>query len=531
MFFQNRYVEGTPARAQTVRTQPSGAMAPPPRASPSVRTYRDPAPLPSRHVGNGAAVRQPSTEEYFPIWETGSETGDAAGHGTSPLDKVPPAPSRVTGRRDSVDSIPEMAPPPPPDKQGSKDSDMMVQGELDPEATYDHPSKSYPGSAGGGAQYVNMDVTDSPVHVGPSELYQVPPPRAHQRVTDQDDGLYKVPPTRYTQYQNHGVRGANATSSVAGVMEDWYQVPPPAKHAPVRQSQDMFYDVPPSRPEQVPHARPTREPSQRNSNSSNESKSSQKGGGSDSAYGSEDLYDHPPAHRAPDPPVAQVTRQLRTTELRTTTAAASVISTAGDVYDVPPPRKNHSEDNLMDRVPPPPKPKSSPPMSPDEQGPYLNLPPNSKAYPQPVRQTAAPPKRTTVTMDDMYDFPTSLGSKDKAMLSLSPPPPPAHACSVASTQHGYVNAPPGIMPAASPPSSSHVDSVYMPMDLVSTQVPAPAPDPMEELYLPMGQRGAAGRGSSGSAIYTDMSGGGGRSYSAAPGSHPPRLQRLNAAGE
>ena len=468
-------------------------------------------------MGNGSAapVRQVSVEEYFPIWD--SETGEnksspsVKGKGTSPLDKVPPAPSR-TIRTNSVDSIPDMDAPPPPVKQGStpiNTGSMAIQGEYDPDQTYDHPSKSY-----NPAQYVNMDTMDSPPRGGAGELYQVPPPRAHQRMNF-DDGVYKVPPTRYTMQSQCGIRGANANSSVT---DTWYQVPPPAKGTPVRQSHDMFYDVPPSRP--------TREHAQRNSNSSNESKSSQKG--SDSAYGSEDFYDHPPTQRAPEPPVSavtQVTRQLRTTEVKST--AASVIS-QGDVYDVPPPRKAHSDENILERVPPPPKPsKTEATAGQEEQGPYLNLPPNSKAHPGHAKPSisVAPPKRTTVTMDDIYDFPSNL-NKDRAMLSLSPPPP--HACS--TTQHGYVNAPPGFVVSA---KNHHTDSVYMPMDLGAHVEPSDHMIIQNDIYLPMGD---PSRTSGGSAIYADMTGGvpcpsqppPTRSYSAAPGTQPPRLQRLTS---
>ena len=486
-------------------------MTPPVRMSPSVRSARTRSPA-SRHVGNGSAtpVRQTS-EEYFPIWD--SETGESKnspssrGLGTSPLDKVPPAPSRAV-RQNSVDSIPDMDAPPPPVKQGSTPKDVM-QGEYKPDQTYDHPKSYHP------AQYVNMDTMESPPRGGAGELYQVPPPLPHQRV-GVDDGVYKVPPARYTQ---QGIRGVSNVNSSA--TDSWYQVPPPAKGTPVRQSHDMFYDVPPSRP--------TREQTQRNSNSSNESKSSQKG--SDSAYGSEDFYDHPPAQRAPDPPVvAQVTRQLRTTEIRST--AASVIS-QGDVYDVPPPRKAHSDDNILERVPPPPKTPQTPPSIAvtEEQGPYLNIPPNSKAHPgqRPLIPTAtAPPKRTTVTMDDMYDFPPSLGNKDRAMLSLSPPPP--HAC--ATTQHGYVNAPPGFVANTNTHHHHHTDSVYMAMDLGHVVEPSDHMIIQDDIYLPMGSRDS--RTSSGSAIYADMTGTtqscpapppSTRSYSAAPGTQPPRLQK------
>ena len=400
------------------------------------------------------------------------------------------------------------------------------------------------------------------------DCFQVPPPRPHPRVgiDSTDDGLYKVPPTRYTQYQSQastqGIRGANA-NSVASVAEDWYQVPPPAKNAPMRQSHDMFYDVPPSRPAEHAHTHAQ----QRHSNSSNESKGSQRGGGgagSDSAYGSEDLYDQPPAHRAPDPPgmglsgqvppsVGQITRHMRTT-----TVATSVISQAGDVYDVPPTRRFHPEDNgMLDRVPPPPKPpRNSPPMSPpEEQGPYLNIPPNSKSFQanqRPSVQGIAPPipsaKRTTVTIDDMYDFPASLGSKDKAMLSLSPPPPP-HSCHT-GTQHGYVNAPPGFVPTSGNGGSHsyHVDSVYMPMDLGSgahlniagsglgSDSSPHMTSQRDDLYLPMSsqqqQQRESTRSSGGSAIYTDMAAA--QTTTAhpmappPPGAQPlpPRLQRL-----
>ena len=488
-------------------------MTPPPRSSPSVRTVphsRSPA---SQHVGNGSAapVRQVSVEEYFPIWD--SETGESKnspavkGKGTSPLDKVPPAPSRKV-RHDSVDSIPEMDAPLPPVKQGStplKTGSVAIQGECYPDQTYDHPSKSY-----NPVQYVNMDTMDSSPRGGAGELYQVPPPRPHQRITQVDDGVYKVPPTRYTLQSQHGIRGVNVNSSAA---DSWYQVPPSAKRTPVRQSHDMFYDVPPSRP--------SREHAQRNSNSSNESKSSQKG--SDSAYSSEDFYDHPPMQRAPEPPitaqVAQVTRQLRTTEIRS--MAASVIS-QGDVYDVPPPRKAHSEENILERVPPPPKP---PKVVEEQQGPYLNLPPNSKVHPGHSKPalSVAPPKRTTVTMDDMYDFPSSLVNKDRAMLSLSPPPP--HAC--ATTQHGYVNAPPGFVANT---NNHHTDSLYMPMDIGAHGEPSDHMIIQDDIYLLMGDQS---RTSGGSAIYTDMTGSvpcpappPSRSYSAAPGTQPPRLQRL-----
>ncbi len=117
--FQNRY-DATPTRSQTVRTQPT-ALGVPARPSPSLRgvpgsggagpgrgvsaspaarasprAHRASPPAPTsapRYVGNGSAggggpipVRQPSTEEYFPIWD--SETGQGGIVGQSPLDKV-----------------------------------------------------------------------------------------------------------------------------------------------------------------------------------------------------------------------------------------------------------------------------------------------------------------------------------------------------------------------------------------------------------------------------------------------------------
>ena len=518
-------------------------------------------------------------EEYHNIWESESGAVNLDSHRRtgarvkpdSPLDLVPPAPNKIQ-RQPSVDSIPDETAPPPPVKVGSMPANHgQGQGQWshDPNETYDTPSKSYTPS-----QYVNMDTMDSPIPPG-GELYQVPPVR-HTMVGGGagDEGVYKVPPMRYPPQD--GIRGVRNTvtehhsmhtqSTVThsmvqqedwyqvppshppplhpkgtsddfykvppkGASDDFYQVPPPPKGAPIRQSHDMFYDVPPSTRPTPGAGAVNQSQSQRNSNSSSGSRDSRKG--SDSGLGSEgrdDMYDvprsqqdfmAPPSYQAPVPPGVHMdftTRGSRTLDHRTTTTQ-SVIS-QGDIYDIPPPRTAKSMDNIMDTVPPPPRPPKAVQkidLSPEEQGPYLNLPMNSKAHPQyipPRRYSNQPGQRTTVTMDDIYDFPK--GNPD--ILAMSPPPP--QAC---QTKHSYVNAPSGSVPThPRAPLLEQQESIYLPMDLSESSsdhpimpprgsldhgipprsgldhgVPPRLSETQDDLYLPM-----SAQGSRTSSIYT-----------------------------
>ncbi len=427
-------------------------------------------------------VRRPSAQEnYIPLDEcfsnpdlpkrssTEKVTSRRAGSlgGGSPLDQVPPAPKRHNSHRGSVDSIPEMPAPPPPIKTGQPP--VWTQQEIiDPLQTYDHPSKSYVNID------AEMDLDDG--------TYKVPPRRHRNSV--QDEPLYKVPPTQHLEF--------------VPKTEPYYQVPP-GHNYPVEgyYQPDAEYDVPP-----LAKYLPRREGSQRDSNSSSGSRSSQK---QDSAYGSEEFYSVPPCRRNTDSQSMEVlSDKMRTTGL------ISVLN--DDKYDVPP-RKAQSETNILDSVPPPPRPPKGgvTPTGAPLQGPYMNVPPNSKSHPQ-----TETPQRATQTVDQMYDFPTKKPS-DAAMLSMSPPPP--QPCS-SIKMHGYVNAPSKYM-------TNTTESMYMPM----------AGGDVQEMYMMM-QGGGGVRES----LYTDMSGVHGiytappsnkpinraASYSAKPGTVPPKLTRLGA---
>jgi hypothetical protein len=401
--------------------------------------------------------------------------------GGSPLDQVPPPPSLQKKHGGSRDSIPDMPAPPPPMKTGQP----LYPDHHDPNMTYDLPSK---------LSYVNIDDLDA----GDEGLYKVPPRRNVQPETPEEDGLYKVPPSRHLEF--------------VPTSDDWYQVPPSRQAENFHNynnlpptvtsfdSREFDYDVPPS-------AKPLpRNNSQRDSNSSSGSRGSQK---QDSAYGSEDTFYSVPPARVDAQSMEMLTDRMRTNTVNYRNGGGD------DTYDVPP-RKTQSETNILDSVPPPPRPPKGGPASPTgPMGPYLNIPPNSKSHQMEHRESV---------VESLYDTPPKKPS-DAAMLSMSPPPP--QPCSVAGKMPRYVNHATGSYPIP----GGQTDSMYLPMQ--------GGPVTTDDMYMPMNSRDS---------LYTDMSGIHGlytappsnrpinqtASYSAKPGTVPPKLQKITtspSAGE
>lgn len=244
-----------------------------------------------------------------------------------------------------------------------------------------------------------------------------PPPPIKGSFGEENDvfqGVYDVPPNSSAQcLYDHPPPTLEE--------DDIYKVPPP-RHTSIDNEQEM-YDIPP----------PTKSsPGTARSSSSDSQKA-------DSAYSSQCLpYDFPP-HREP---------------------------VADDVYDVPP---SHSQS--VNEVPPsrPPKPGHLQPSG-VVQEPYMNLPPNSKAFadqsnPVDIYAVVTPPAPVMAKISDLelYDFPKSsqetqdnyknLDPNDK-LLMATPPPPPSK-CGMAD--HRYINAAKGSVPP---------DDEYLPMDPV-----------------------------------------------------------------
>lgn len=488
---------------QPITSSPSHAVRSSPTMTPATSSASSVNQSDAPSTPDNASVRRGSGEGYIPLERCFSDAKKSPldrqttrrPTGGSPLDQVPPPPSKQQ-HRGSVDSIPEMPAPPPPLKTGQP----RTRPDVDPNQMYDQPTKSY----------VNIDSMDG-LDDG---TYKVPPKRNHRGSIEQES-LYKVPPSRHLEF---------VPSS-----EEWYQVPPsrggdghpppsgevqyynslPLNTSPV--DRDVEYDYPPPGSKSIPRTN-----SQRDSNSSSESRSSQK---QDSAYGSEDtFYSVPPSRRHDAHSMEVLSETMRTSTLNG--------RSLDDTYDIPP-RKAHSETNILDSMPPPPRPPKGGGSPVEPQGPYMNLPPNSKSHPhtdphpapRSVDYTNQPSQRSVdytnqpKIVDYTYDTPPKKPS-DAAMLSMSPPPPAP--CSI--KPHRYVNAPPGYVP----PGGS--ESMYLPMQ----------GGVGEEMYIPMTQ-------GTRDTLYTDMSGVHSiytappsnqpvnqAAYSAKPGTVPPKLQKLSS---
>lgn len=229
------------------------------------------------------------------------------------------------------------------------------------------------------------------------------------------DQTYDVPPSS-TQQDMYDVPPSLEQE------DDLYKVPPP--RPPVEEPQEM-YDIPP----------PTKNsPSTPRSSSSDSQKA-------DSAYSSQGLmYDIPPVR--PD----------------------------DDVYDIPP---SHPQNVSLDDVPP-----SRPPKPGHLQEPYMNLPPNSKAFTDKskldINSVVVAARAGMAKVDlELYDYPKSalhdnqenyknLEPSDKLLMSTPPPP---SMC--VPRDHRYVNAAKGTV---------EEQDDYLPMNpAIGVVDPAPKP--------------------------------------------------------
>lgn len=266
----------------------------------------------------------------------------------------------------------------------------------------------------------------------------------------QHDSVYKTPPKRDPpEYINTDDTAAAATS------DDIYNVPTAHNQS--------VYDTPQSR---VAGNSLRREPTERDSNSSNGSKHSHFGA-DDSGLGSSS---------------DNLAKQQQQQQQRDTYKASQRATTSSmqDVYDYPPPSKPSSHPiappllpegrTLLESVPPPPRLDTVIPKD-GNRAQYVNLnEPVTQAKPEP--QYDIPPS-----------FNSSLKQRDAEMLHLQPPVPSPCAAPVV-TSHQYVNAGTGVI---APTINAQLRAVVM---ISSPQVPprnAGARSVAQSSYLPMDQ--------------------------------------------
>ncbi|KAL4230894.1 GPI-anchor transamidase subunit gab1 [Mactra antiquata] len=250
----------------------------------------------------------------------------------------------------------------------------------------------------------------------PDEPAPPPPIKGASDNIDNDvfQGVYDIPPSSTTAQDLYDRPPPSLEE------DDIYKVPPPRPTS--LDNQVDMYDIPP----------PTRSsPGTTRSSSSDSQKA-------DSAYSSQGLpYDFPP-HRDP---------------------------VADDIYDIPP-----SHPSSVDEVPPtrPPKPGHLQPPS-SAQEPYMNLPPNSKAFSEQskhldINDVVMPQNMMTKVDLELYDFPKSSAHESQdnyknldpseKLLMATPPPPPSKCGMV---DHRYINAAQGTV---------QTEDEYLPMDPV-----------------------------------------------------------------
>ena len=356
-------------------------------------------------------------------------------------------------------------------------------------------SRATPGRRAGD-DYIPLDtcLSDAPTDARHTVMDKVEydrPTPSGARSVDTNDNVYKSP-----------VKRTPVMSTAPNVQSTHYQHESVYKYPPKRdgpeyvntdeQAEDEdVYKVPQAHPQTVYDSPPSghllkREPSERDSNSSNGSKHSHLCT-DDSGLGSS---------------TDNLTKQMR--DLRT----------SQEVYDYPPssatkhaPPSFVDSRKLLDSVPPPARLADAQAAAGADgnRAQYVNL--NEPSHPAPPPSAAA--------VDSQYDFPLSTSQRkrnDKAMLQMQPPVPSPHTV---VTAHQYVNAGAGVVkvtnlqtavtptPPLSSPARGVVQSSYLPMNQQSylpmnqatsqqdSYLPMQSPtSPKQDMYLPMDQNSA-----------------------------------------
>ena len=193
-----------------------------------------PTNMSQRSTPKSSVSNDDSMRDYKPLWECYSSSPAAASvrkqqlHSSSSfgsvdkraiLEQVPPAPR--SPRRDSVDSIPEESPPPPPDKLGQYP--QLSVDVPNPVEIYDNPKV-----------ILGMQQRDS------DDFYKVPPPNPVMMThgSSDDEDFYKVPPAHpedtYDIPASVPMRrsskrdsGSSSGGSHSGLHQSTYDYPPP----------------------------------------------------------------------------------------------------------------------------------------------------------------------------------------------------------------------------------------------------------------------------------------------------------------
>ena len=422
-----------PATLPRQQPQPSSLQQPiaiPPPIQPI------PTHPPPQSGGVGASSSAPKPDEYIPLESCFSDQNNS----------INPA----NADEDPLSSIPAgMAPPKPPLPVDRLSLDRVE---------YDHPSSKRTVDPNENNIYKsppsNRPLANAPVSMqSPHDsVYKVPPKREpvsvdyinQQDMSSEDDGIYNVPPSHH---------------------QSVYNTPPP----PISSARTL-----------------KREPSERDSNSSNGSKHSQLAT-DDSGLGSS---------------MDNITRGMRETGMGHMKAGSSQYQTqqqqqrseSQEIYNVPPPTRptvpapadNHK---LLHAVPPPANVGGGGDQRPKEsnRAQYVNLYGSGSTG---TGKPEVPLPASSAACE--YDIPPSSRKRsDVEMLGLHPPPP--NSCAIKVTSHAYVNAGTGVVSSTSNPmrvpvspssqsgTLTRTKQGYIPMNKAAEAAASTSPDS----YLPM----------------------------------------------